>query len=223
MTITVAVLNEAKLPDSTIAIYVRELQNAIALLKTKWTLPDVTVTTVKSQGAWEVSITNLNRRTGADGWHNVSPTGLAYAYITPGTLAYPFGTYRAGALRRLIGKTWFPIKPEYLRSGCLTVLIHETLEMLVDPALKTVSTTPDKLGHNWLIEVCSTAVFGTYFHHQDPVTKQDCVLPNFAFPSAFDLNGKALFDYLGVLKAPFTTTPKSYPYWVDKSGKLIKV
>lgn len=221
--ITVAIINEAGIKDSIIEIYARVLQFAVEGLKEKWTeLPEITVTTTASPGAWEVTITNDHRRPAADGWHNISPSGLPYAYIAPGTGAYPFGTYRPGLLRRLIGKTWFSAQKEYTRSGCLTVLVHEALEMLVDPAIKTVSK-PDSKGRNWLIEVCSSSVFGGYFGYKEPISGQWCVMPNFAFPSAFDLEGVAPFDHMGVLTAPFTWTPKSYPYYVDANGELVKI
>jgi hypothetical protein len=223
--ITVALINDAGLSNVTMAIYARVLQFAIDDAKSKgWVLPPVSVVIGAAKGAWEVAITTEARREGADGWHNIGPTGLAYAYVLPGTGAYPFGTWRPAKPDRTIGKTFFPAEAEYLRSGCLTVLVHETLEMLVDPALKTVSKTPDKAGHNWLVEVCSSSAFGFYWHYQDPISKQDCVMPNFAYPSAFDMNGKAPFDKCGVLKFPFDHTAKSYPYWVDPaSGNLFKV
>ena len=137
--ITVALLNGANLSEDTMAIYVRVLVKEIAKLKEHWELPIVDVVTVPTKGAWEVNITTENRRLYADGWHFYGPTGLPYAYVLPGTGAYPFGTYRASRLSRLVGKVWSRFVPEYFRSGCLTVIVHETLEMLIDPLVKTVS------------------------------------------------------------------------------------
>ena len=48
-------------------------------------------------------------------------------------------------------------------------------------------------------------------------------MPNISYPSAYELDGVAPFDYMGVIKAPFTWTPKSYPYQLTDAGKLVKI
>lgn len=219
--ITVAVLNQSGLPEERFKIYIDVLRQQIALLKTKWPLPEVDVVTVPTKGAWEVAITTENRRERADGWHFYGPTGLPYAYVLPGGPLYPYGTYRPRRFRTLVGKVFRGRDvPEYLRSGALTVLVHETLEMLIDPIVRTASK-PDSKGRKWLIEVCSTSVFGTYY--MEKIAGKLCILPNISYPSAYDLDGVAPFDYMGVLKEPFTVTPKSYPYELTDDGKLLKI
>lgn len=202
------------------AVYKTVLEDQIAELKTKWPLPEVDVTTVAEPGAWTAIISTKGRKLGADGYHNVTRAGIPFALIVPGSGINPYGTYRLGRLAYKIGSVLFPARAEYKRSGVLTVLVHEVVEMLVDPFLKTASK-PDSKGRKWLIEVCSTSVMGGYYMKK--IAGKFCILPNISYPSAYDLDGVAPFDFMGVLKAPFTVTTKSYPYQITDEGKLIKI
>ena len=62
---------------------------------------------------------------------------------------------------------------------------------------------------------------GGYFMKK--IAGKNCVLANTSYPSAYELDGVAPFDHMGVLKAPFTVTTKSYPYQITDEGKLVKI
>jgi hypothetical protein len=218
--IRLTLINDGAVPEDVIAVYKTVLETEIAELKTKWPLPEVEVTTVVQPGDWTAIITTKGRKLGADGYHNVTRAGIPFALIVPGSGKAPYGTYRAGRLAFKIGKVLFPARAEYMRSGVLTVLVHEVLELLVDPFLKTASK-PDSKGRKWLIEICSTSVMGGY--HMKKIAGKNCVLANISYPSAYELDGVAPFDYMGVLKEPFTVTAKSYPYQITDEGKLVKI
>ena len=219
--IKLALINDAGVSDEVIAVYKTVLEEQIAELKTKWNLPEVDVTTVAEAGAWTAIITTKGRKLGADGYHNVTRAGIPFALIVPGSETYPYGTYRYGKAAFKIGTKLFPARAEYKRSGVLTVLVHEVIEMLVDPLVKTRTEQTDPQGRKWLIEVCSTSVMGGYYMKK--IAGKLCILPNFSYPSAYDSQGVAPFDYMGVLKKPWTVTAKSYPYQLTDEGKLVKI
>ena len=218
--IRLALITDADIPADVMAVYKTVLEEQIAELKTKWPLPEVEVITVAEPGAWTAIITTQGRKLGADGYHNVTRAGIPFALIVPGTGRNPYGTYRYGRLAFKIGSVLFPARAEYKRSGVLTILVHEVIEMLVDPFLKTASK-PDSKGRKWLIEVCSTSVMGGYYMKK--IAGKNCILANYSYPSAYELCGVAPFDHMGVLKAPFTVTAKSYPYQITDEGKLVKI
>ena len=219
--IKLALINDGGVPDDVMAVYKTVLEVQIAELKTKWPLPEVDVITTAEPGAWTAIISTKGRKLGADGYHNVTRAGIPFALIVPGSGINPYGTYRLGRLAYKSGSVLFPARAEYKRSGVLTVLVHEVIEMLVDPFLKTRTEQADPQGRRWLIEVCSTSVMGGYYMKK--IAGQLCILPNFSYPSAYDSQGVAPFDYMGVLKKPWTVTARSYPYQLTDEGKLVKI
>ena len=76
----------------------------------------------------------------------------------------------------------------------LSVLAHELAEMMGDPMIDQRATMPD--GRVMYRELCDPV--------QGRLYKQGSTLvSNFVYPSYFDVNGVAPYDYLCVLKKPF--------------------
>jgi len=164
-----------------------------------------------------IYITTRNRRTNAAGFHCVE-NGKPAIYVLPNTAFNRYGTWRKALIQRLTGKV---ILPEYKREGTLSVLCHEVAEVLGDPLVKTVST-PDKNGHQWLVEIADPVVG---FPYMKVINGHNCVFPDIAFPSFYDVNGLAPYSIAKSPKAPFTIPDptKGYAYWKDKLGALFKV
>jgi hypothetical protein len=182
------------------------------LITKAWKLPDVIVTTTPIKGAWVVNITDKNRHVGASGYHTVA-NGIPTAWCSPQASGRLWGHYIAPLFLKKVqvhGALYTP--------GLVTTVLHEIAEMLVDPVIQTLSAK-DSQGRQWLVEVCDH-VFGTYQVHS--IGQNVCVFPNITTPAFYDLKGKAPFDLLGVVTAPFSLTPKGYAYYKGASG-LVKI
>lgn len=177
-----------------------------------WDIPDVIVVNggTPAAGDWLVYATEKNRHLGALGYHTVKAgTPVAYCSLKAvnGKL---FGAYHKPLVVK--GKT---LRPATYSSGLVTVLCHEIAEMLCDPQIATLSAK-DTLGRQWIVEVCDH-VYGSNF------MCGPSVLPDVTTPAFYDLKGTAPFSLQNATNAPFTMTPKGYGYYMDATGKLVKI
>ena len=183
-----------------------------------WKFDVVTVTTgTPTTTDIPCYITTRARKTGANGYHNFEG-GKPAIYVLPNTAYNRFGTWRKALIMKFTGKL---ILPEYKREGTLTVLCHEIAEVLGDPLIKTLSTE-DKNGHQWLVEIADPVVG---FPYMKVINGHNCIFPDIAFPSFYDVNGLAPYSIANSPKAPFTIPDptKGYAYWKNKLGQLFKV
>jgi hypothetical protein len=212
------VVNESGLTPDEIKTLLLGSADHIAQYAPAWKFGAITVTS-GTPLATDIPcyITVRNRRTGAAGYHGVE-NGKPAIYVLPNTAFNRYGTWRKALVQRLTGKV---ILPEYKREGTLSVLCHEIAEVLGDPLVKTVST-PDKNGHQWLVEIADPVVG---FPYMKVINGHNCIFPDIALPSFYDVNGLAPYSIAKSPKAPFTIPDpaKGYAYWKDKLGALFKV
>ena len=207
--VTVCLYNEANLPAADFKNLILGTQEFANLVTKAWNLPNVVVTDKPATGDWEIHLSEANRHTGASGYHTFI-NNVPVAWCSPKAAVQTFGTYYPP--RKLKLSTTAPI----YSIGLITTICHELAEMLCDPAIKTLSSY-DKQNRKWLVEVCDH-VFGVYF----PLTVNgiNMVVPDVTTPAFYSLTAKGPYDLQGVVKAPFTLTPKGYGYWEDASGHL---
>ena len=172
-----------------------------------------------------VNITDKNRHVGAYGYHTVE-NGVPISYCSPRAISRIYGHYTPAFYTKqlkVLGKVIRPAKlihGELVTQGLITVILHETFEMLADAHIDKLSK-PDSKGRTWLIEVCDHTS-GQY--SVDTVNGNVYVIPNSTLPSYYDLKGKAPYDLLGKLKTPFDQSAVHfYGYWKDANGKLVKL
>jgi len=195
------------------------------LVAQAWNLPPVTVTTTPTPGAWVVNVTNKNRHVNAGAYH-VDTAGIPTAWCSPAAVNNKIGGYyapaRFGLIKNLLGrwvKSTTPTSPARYSSGVVTDVCHEVAEMLVDSAISNFSA-PDSQGRDWLVETCDH-VFKTFQVHS--IGSTVCVFPNFTTPNFYKVGASAPYDFLGVVKAPFTMTPSGYAFYKGPNGTLIKM
>jgi len=179
--------------------------------------PSITVTVTPPVSAPEIliNITEQNRHVGASGYH-VFLNGQAVAYCSPhasGRLAGYYSPPRYSLPITSFGKVIIPSRlrtAERFTPGLITTICHEIAEAITDKDVETY-TMPDKNGIRWLLEPCDW-VDGSYW--KADVNGIPAVFPNVALPSFWDISGKAPFDLLGIVPAPFTqkATPNAYGY-----------
>lgn len=85
--------------------------------------------------------------------------------------------------------------------GWQSVASHEVLEILADANANTTDVGPD--GCQWIQEVGDPVEDKSY-------SRLGVVLSDFATPAWFTVGGTAPFDFLNVLRAPFTVTAGGY-------------
>lgn len=210
---TVALINETGISSE----FMKTVQTADQIFLDKvlaaWKRDPITlITTTPSDPKMpRVRITEQLPKSNAMGYH-IAPGGTPTSIVSP-RKSYPlFGRYNAKA--HLIGK------------GTIAVIAHELIEMLLDPLLKSVSPTPDKDDHHWMLEIADHC-YGEYF--EITVNGHACVLPNVTLPAYYDLNAKGpytLMELMGqksVVTAPYGRTPLWYAYYIDEHGNEIQV
>ncbi len=174
-----------------------------------------------------INITEQNRHTGAAAYH-VFLNGQAVAICSPSAAGRLSGWYSPPQYSKAITAKGKVIRPAKLRQaarftpGLITDVCHEVAEILSDRNVETY-LGPDKDGINWLYEPADW-VFGSYW--AEIVNGIPTVFPNIARPSFGDLNGKAPYDLLGIVPAPFTkkVTPTAYAWGrVGATGPLKKL
>lgn len=129
---------------------------------------------------WQVLLLDNSDQAGALGYHDSGPTGLP------------------------IGKVFVGTDLQYGESWTVTTS-HELLEMLADPNVD--QTVDDARGWTYPRENCD-AVEGDHYTISDTIS--GVLVSNFVLPSWFDARGKAPFDHLGKLRAPFTLDKGGY-------------
>lgn len=103
-----------------------------------------------------------------------------------------------------------------------STMSHEACEMMADPSCD--QWRPMGNGYDTCLEVCDAVEADSY-----PIdvtlfgqTRQ-VLVSNFLLASWFDPNGKAPFDYMGRLNAPFAMTPGGYMVVRDPNGNVSQV
>ena len=206
----ICLVNDVGLSDSDFNVIQQAVQHFVPLVTSAWKLPAYTVTTakVRQDGAWNIIVTEKNRKQGATGYHAVE-NGLPVAYCSPKACFYTFG--KIWKQITVKGKV---LRPLTYREGLITTICHEIAEMLCDQKITTYSV-PDSQGRKWLVEVCDHC-FGSYLLYT--VGGQDCILPDVTTPSFYNLKGKAPYTLANAVQAPFTMTPKGYGYYQGAAG-----
>jgi len=100
-----------------------------------------------------------------------------------------------------------------------SVVAHEAAEMLVDPQAVLWSPMPD--GRQTCTEVCDWVQDTSYPQSLPDNSRID--VSNFILPAGFLADGKAPFDFLGVLAKPFTMAPGGYMSVRDSTGAVSQV
>jgi len=153
-----------------------------------------------------VHITEDKRHTGASGYH-IYLNGEPVAYCLALEAGHVYGHYLPKNAAH--GEQFTP--------SVVATVCHEIAEMLADGNVATY-TQPDSRGHQWLLEPCDW-VFGEWWIAT--VNGNVCVFPNVALDSFHDLNGKAPFDLMGVVKGPFQRSAAGYAYYLDPATKKL--
>lgn len=212
---TIRLINDNNISEADFQTLIKGVQQYAISVTKAWGINNVAVTGggIPLDGDWLVYLTDKGRKPYATGYHKVQG-GVPVAFCSPKASFYMFGRYYKPIVIK--GKV---IRGITYRTGLLTTICHEVAEMLCDPFVKTVSSV-DPTGKKWLVEV-GDHVFGSY--KLEIIDGQNCILPDCTTPAFYDLNGKAPFSIYGAATAPFTLTPKGYAYYMDATGKLIKI
>ena len=212
---TLRLINDNNIPEADFQTLIKGVQQYAISVTKAWGINNVAVTGggIPLDGDWLIYLTEKSKHLGAAGYHTVK-NGVPIAYCSPKNSYYTFGRYSKALVIK--GKT---IHAATYRAGLLTTICHEVAEMLCDPFIKTVSAV-DTTGKKWLVEV-GDHVFGSF--KMQVIDGQNCIFPDCTTPAFYDLNGKAPFSIYGAATAPFTMTPKGYAYYMDATGKLIKI
>lgn len=178
---------------------VTEIYNAIGVqifhLCVRWPGANHVVSDLKDSGFYLSLVDTLPEAEGALGYHDIDSEGRPHAKI-------------AVNLSLDNGSDWLTGK-----YSVASVVGHEALETICDPIIniwrdinETTSTAQ---------EACDAVEDTGYKHNGVDLT-------NFLNPSWFNPFGKAPFDYLGLLTAPFTMTPGGYMI-IREGGKTSSV
>ena len=212
------------IPSSDLANCVEALNRTLLKWAPKWNINATATTDSKVKADMVIKVTDLNRQTGALGYHTVEK-GVPTAYCSPRAVGRTYGHYLPALFTRevkVLGKVVKKatlIHPASYTQGLVTVIIHEALEMLADANIDHVATAPD--GKKWLVEVCDhvSGIYGT-----ENVAGNICVIPDATFPSYYQSNGVAPFDLFNTEKSAFDrSAPKFYAFYQDANGKWVAV
>ena len=212
------------IPFSDLANCVEALNRTLLKWAPRWNIQAVATTDPKVKADMIIKVTDLNRHTGALGYHTVEK-GVPTAYCSPRAVGRTYGHYSPALFTRevkVLGKVVKKatlIHPASYTQGLVTVIIHEALEMLADANIDKTAVAPD--GRNWLVEVCDHA---SGYYGTETVAGNVCVIPDATLPSYYQFNGMAPFDTFGNLKTPFDkSAPKFYAFYKDATGKFVAV
>ena len=225
MTKTILVKTD-QLSPADLAVCVQAVNHTLAKWAPKWNITAVATTDATVPADMVANITNLSRRVGAYGYHNVV-NKVPTAWISPASMNNRvFGYYAPASYSKAITSFGKVIKPSVLRTparyseGVVTVLVHEILEMLADANINTLSA-PDSTGKTWLVEVCDHA---SGYYGTETVAGNVCVIPDATLPNYYSVGSAAPFDLFGLLKTPFDkSAPKFYAFYKDAFGKFVAV
>lgn len=219
-----ALINEAKLPDSDIATFAKAVQISTTEFAKTWGLeqPIVQVGST-SPSDWKIYITNRARRPKAKGYHDLEH-GVPVAYCSPqACLNKLYGAYTPPIISRGIFHKGQVLYAEKCKEGLITVIVHEVIEMLADPDPfgKSQLSEPDTQGRPWLVEPVDPVDGINYMLKLDG---KETILPDFVYPSFYKKDGIAPFSRSGQAKAPFTIPVKTgYGFWRSVKGVFTKV
>ena len=208
----ICIVNQAGWTPADMAITKSSLSDYLSRL-TRWDFGSLNLTDKESDSSVNIYITSSPRGSGA-GFHGVDHRGIPAAWILPGTQANRYGTYRRARYWR--GKCW---AIETMRLGPVGVICHEVAELLGDPQIKTLSM-PDRLSRTWLREICDPVEGSMYMR---TIAGKNVVFPDTLLPSFYDINALPPYDLNGAVKSPFTKLPTGRAYYVDSTGKIIKI
>ena len=223
MTKTILVKTD-QLSPADLANCVEALNRTLLKWAPKWNIQATATTDPKVKADMVIKVTDLNRHTGALGYHTVE-AGVPTAYCSPRAVGRTYGHYSPALFTRevtVLGKVVKKatlIHPASYTQGLVTVIIHECLEMLADANIDKFAVAPD--GRNWLVEVADHAsgYFGT-----ETVAGNVCVIPDATLPNYYSVGSSAPYDLFGNLKTPFDkSAPKFYAYYKDATGKFVAV
>ena len=209
----ICLVNDAGIADADFNNLVSATTSFVPRVTKAWGLGNfpITSSTKRADGAWNVILTDKNRKVGATGFHTIE-NGVPVAYCSPKAAARLYGHYTKPLVIK--GKT---VHGALYTEGLVTTICHEIAEMLCDQKLDKYAA--DATGKPWLVEVCDH-VFGSYL--LEVVNGNACVLPDVTMPAFYDINGKAPYSLNNAVSAPFTLTPKGYGYGKGPKG-LVKL
>ena len=209
----ILISNDVNLDTNSLTTLIKAAQIYLNTFALDWGIEPVELSTDNTHFDMKINISNKFRHLGASGYHTVE-NGIPVSYVIPTTSYNYFGRYR---------KAWFikgrQILCESYRPGLLTTITHEIMEALIDPHNDRYSV-PDSLGRCWRMEV-GDHCYGSY--SAISVDGYKCVMPDYTLPSFYSLTGTPTFTKLNAVRQPFTLTDKGYGYWLDKSGRLVKL
>jgi hypothetical protein len=133
------------------------------------------------------------------GYHDQTPDGRPYGRVFVNPVLNSKGTVLTGA------------------NSVSATLSHEVLEMWWDPQVNSWFQAPD--GKLWAGELCDAVEGDSY---DILVSGNKVAVSNFVLQPFFDCEPEkgASFDYLGVLKKPFSIAPGGYAIIVKSMGKI---
>jgi hypothetical protein len=159
---------------------------------------------------------------GDEPWNCVAyaelPVGAAYAMVILNDIQEP----NALGFHDDIGGT---VYGRVLAQGALTPITgsHEATEMRADPEINLWRPMPGIL-QEVALEVADPVEADTYSIAVDLFGKSKNIpVSNFVLPSWFDINGSHPFDFLGLLREPFSMTQGGYMILRDKAGRISQV
>ena len=212
---TIRLINDNELNEADFGAVTAAVAHFVPLVTKAWGLPTMAVVGggLVQPGDWVVNITEKNKLSGANGYHEVV-NGTPVAYCSLRSIGRTYGTYLKPL--QINGKL---IHPAIYSEGLVTVICHEIAEMLCDPQVNTYSK-PDAQGRPWLIEVCDH-VFGSYSFYS--VNGKICVLPDITTPAFYEVNSKGPYSIFGGAIAPFTMSKSGYGFYKDTAGNLHRI
>lgn len=230
------IVNEI-LDDSSAGVALRAVQYLVPLAQLEWgntfegffleTHRDVSKPYVPTGKDSIFYITERKVHPHAAGYHLVNPISkLPEGYISLRNSGSTFGKfhYPIVELAHKIGTLLFPTRTfgkfSILSQGMITALVHEILEAVADPNINMLSE-PSPAGQQWLEEICDP-VARNYFKWTDPVTKQDCALPDFVYKAFYSKTATGQMSFLHSISTPFTKAKGGYAYFADLVTKMFK-
>jgi len=140
---------------------------------------------------WKIYLFDNSDQANALGYHSVTPTGASYARVFVKPVLDNGGSWLNGSL------------------SVSAVVSHEAIELLGDPGINI--WIDDLNGKLWARELCDAV-------ESDSYVIQGVSVSNFLYPSYFNAFGKAPFDRLGTLSAPFTLAKGGYAVQMSSAG-----
>lgn len=241
------VVNEI-LPDKDAQVFLRLAQANVPTCEKAWgkmfdsyelqTFLDPAKPYVLKADETPIFLTERKSVRGVAGHHDVEvlPDGTkiptAYISLTNsrsvyGKFHYPtvVAAHKVGTLlipQRTFGK--FAIWAQ----GMTSAFLHEIYEIVGNPLLLNSSgkppypnTTLDSKGRSWFIENADHE--RTQHSVKDPVTAQDCTIPNFVHPNFYKLGATTDLDEFGVVSRPFMLGKNGYAWQVKPDGTMAKI